>query len=62
MRRLHAAGFTVLAWGVRNEEMMRAVVQTGADGMTIDFPDKLLAYLETRGEDGAENGRAQGTS
>jgi glycerophosphoryl diester phosphodiesterase len=62
VRRLHAAGFTVLTWGVKSEEKMRAAVQAGVDGMTIDFPDKLLAYLETRPAEGAGNGNAQGTS
>ena len=43
--RLHAAGFVVRAWGVDTEELMRQVVLAGADGMTVDFPDKLIAYL-----------------
>ncbi len=44
VRRLHALGFVVRAWGVTNEELMRQVVQAGADGMTVNFPDKLIAY------------------
>ncbi len=43
--RLRAEGFVVRAWGVATEELMRRVVAAGADGMTINFPDKLLAYL-----------------
>ena len=43
--RLHAEGFVVRAWGVATEALMRQVVQAGADGMTINFPDKLIAYL-----------------
>jgi hypothetical protein len=27
---------------------MRQVVEAGADGMTVNFPDTLLAYLEHR--------------
>jgi glycerophosphoryl diester phosphodiesterase len=46
--RLHAAGFVVRAWGVATEALMRHVVEAGADGMTINFPDTLMAYLSTR--------------
>jgi glycerophosphoryl diester phosphodiesterase len=46
VRRLHAAGFVVRAWGVTTEALMRQVVQADADGMTVNFPDKLLAYLK----------------
>ena len=43
--RLHAEGFVVRAWGVETEALMRQVVRAGADGMTVNFPDKLIAYL-----------------
>lgn len=46
VNRLHAAGFVVRAWGVATEALMQQVVQAGADGMTVDFPDKLIAYLK----------------
>lgn len=46
VERLHAAGFVVRAWGVADEILMRQVVDAGADGMTVNFPDKLLAYLQ----------------
>lgn len=45
--RLHAEGFVVRAWGVGTEELMHRLVQAGVDGMTVNFPDKLIAYLET---------------
>lgn len=45
VHRLHAEGFVVRAWGVATEDLMRQVVQSGADGMTVNFPDKLIAYL-----------------
>ena len=48
VRRLHAEGFTVRAWGVSTEDAMRQVAEAGADGMTVNFPDKLLAYLAER--------------
>ena len=40
------AGFVVRAWGVGDELLMREVVEAGADGMTMNFPDRLIAYLE----------------
>ena len=46
VRRLHAEGFVVRAWGVADEALMRQVVETGADGMTVNFPDTLLAYVQ----------------
>ncbi len=45
VRRLHDEGFVVRAWGVASEDLMRHVVQAGADGMTVNFPDKLITYL-----------------
>jgi glycerophosphoryl diester phosphodiesterase len=45
---LHRQGFQVRAWGVGNEELMRRVVEAGADGMTVNFPDKLAEYLKAR--------------
>jgi glycerophosphoryl diester phosphodiesterase len=44
--RLHSEGFVVRAWGVTTEELMKQVVQVGANGMTVNFPDKLRAYLK----------------
>jgi glycerophosphoryl diester phosphodiesterase len=46
VRRLHAQGFVVRAWGVDDEALMRQVVDAGADGMTVNVPDRLLAYLQ----------------
>jgi glycerophosphoryl diester phosphodiesterase len=48
VRRLHTEGFVVRAWGVADEALMRQVVEAGADGMTVNFPDKLLAYVQSR--------------
>ena len=41
-------GFVVRCQGVYSEELMRHVVECGADGMTINFPDKLTEYLKQR--------------
>lgn len=45
---LHDKGFVVHAWGVPSEELMRSVVDAGVDGMTINFPDKLVEFLKAR--------------
>lgn len=42
----HREGFNVRAWGVKNEELMRQVYDSMADGMTVNFPDKLTAYIQ----------------
>jgi len=47
VRRLHAEGFVARAWGVTTEDLMQQVIRAGADGMTINFPDKLMAYLQS---------------
>jgi glycerophosphoryl diester phosphodiesterase len=47
VRRLHAEGFVVRAWGVDDDALMRQVVEAGADGMTVNFPDTLLAYVKS---------------
>ena len=41
----HKKGYSVRAWGVSNEDLMKAVYDAGADGMTVNFPDKLTAYM-----------------
>ena len=46
--RLHQKGFIVRVWGVGDEDVMRRVVEAGADGMTVDFPDKLASFIDSR--------------
>ena len=45
---LHSRGFVVRCHGVYTEDLMRHVVDCGADGMTINFPDKLTQHLNQR--------------
>lgn len=45
---LHEKGFLVRAWGVATPELMRRVVDAGADGMTVNFPDQLNDYIKSR--------------
>ncbi len=46
VRDLHKDGFSVRAWGVRDAAVMEQVLRCGADGMTVNFPDKLRALLD----------------
>jgi len=44
----HAQGLRVRAWGVGDEKAMRKVYDAMADGMTVNFPDKLTAYIKSK--------------
>lgn len=46
VNRWHKLGFRVRTWGAFDEELMRRVVDWGADGTTCNFPDKLAEYLK----------------
>ena len=41
----HDLGFRVRAWGVYDEQLMQKVYLSGADGMTVNFPDKLTEFI-----------------
>lgn len=47
--KIRAAGFVVRCQGLTNEELMRHVVDIGADGATVNFPDKMTEYLKAKG-------------
>ena len=44
----HGAGLNVRVWGVTDENLMRRVYDMGVDGMTVNFPDKLTAYIKEK--------------
>ena len=48
VRELHQKGFVARCHGAYNEELMRHAVDCGADGTTVNFPDKLIEYLAAR--------------
>lgn len=48
VNRWHSMGLRVRAWGVKDEEIMKHVVDIGADGMTCNFPDKLSDYINAK--------------
>ena len=41
-------GYNVRAWGVKTEELMHRMIDTGVDGMTVNFPDVLTRALKTK--------------
>ncbi len=47
--RLHAEGFVVRCHGLYNHDLMRHAVDVGADGATVNFPDKMADYLRAVG-------------
>lgn len=47
--RLHGGGFEVRAWGSSDETLMRRAVDSGVDGLTVNFPDTLAEYLASPG-------------
>ncbi len=40
-------GLGVRAWGVQSIELMKKMCNLKVDGMTVNFPDRLFAYLNT---------------
>ncbi len=46
-----SAGLEVRAWGIDSEATMHRAVQAGFDGMTVDFPDRLLGYVSNESGD-----------
>ena len=47
----HQIGFNVRAWGVADEALMQQVYDALTDGCTVNFPDKLIAYIDTQKTD-----------
>ena len=41
----HASGLEVRAWGIKDDALMHAAIRVGVDGMTIDFPHRLIRAL-----------------
>ena len=41
----HDEGFNVRAWGIKDVELMKQAYDAGVDGMTVNFPDRLISYI-----------------
>jgi len=48
VKKWHELGLNVRAWNIKNEEIMKRVYDNGADGMTVNFPDKLVDYIASK--------------
>ncbi len=48
IERLHAAGVRVVPWTVNDLEAMRRLLDWGVDGITTDYPDRLVGLLKER--------------
>jgi glycerophosphoryl diester phosphodiesterase len=42
-------GFIVRGWGVRDEEDLRRLMESGAQGTTVDWPDRARKFLDSLG-------------
>ena len=51
-KKYREAGFSIRAWGVKDETLMRKMLVMHVDGMTVNFPDKLVAALKEMRQDG----------
>ena len=43
----HSLGLGVRAWGIYNTDLMKMAYDLGVDGMTVNFPDKLVELLKS---------------
>lgn len=45
-REWHQRGFEVRAWNCKTPDLMLQALRCGVEGMTVNFPDRLKAYLD----------------
>ncbi len=48
MKKWRGAGLGVRAWGVSNVPLMKKMCDMEVDGMTVNFPDRLFQYINTK--------------
>ena len=53
-REYQQMGYSVRAWGVYDQEIMKRMCACGVNGMTVNFPDILDSYLAGERSDKAE--------
>ena len=41
----HSQGFNVRAWGIKDVTLMKYAYDCGVNGMTVNFPDRLIEYI-----------------
>jgi len=49
VQRSQAVGLTVRAWGISDEGIQDRALRAGVDGMTVDWPDRLIGRLQVLG-------------
>lgn len=49
VERAHAAGMQVIPWTVDDQPTMRALIDTGVDGIITDYPDRLRDVMAAAG-------------
>ena len=49
VRQLHEAGVRVVPWTVNEPDHWERLLAWGVDGLTTDFPNRLAAFLRTKG-------------
>ena len=52
VRKWHDEGFEVRAWGIKDVEIMKHAYDCGIEGMTVNFPDRLMEYIIYRQGEG----------
>lgn len=50
----HGMGYEVRAWGCSDVHLMRHAYHCGVDGMTVNFPDRLVSYMVSKQEHSVE--------
>ena len=50
IRRAHKRGMKVYVWTINDPTEMGRLLDLGVDGLVTDYPDRLRALLEERGE------------
>jgi glycerophosphoryl diester phosphodiesterase len=48
VQQIHDAGKTILPWTVNRPEEWERLLAWGVDGITTDYPDRLIAWLASR--------------
>ena len=48
MKKWRDAGLGVRAWGVTSVALMKKMCEMEVDGMTVNFPDRLFQYMNTK--------------
>ena len=47
-KRFRDEGFSIRAWGVKNEQLMMKMLSMQVDGMTVNFPDRLREAMDAQ--------------